>query len=328
MAILIVGFVDSASQAAEKYPSRPIRIYVPWSLGGSTDYLARALQPYLKEVLGAPAVIVVNKPGGRSLVGIGAFAREKADGYSIMIDDAASMGVAYLWTDKPPFDWHDFTALTQIVLDPRYCFVRTDSPYKDFSDLVDDARKRPGRVSISTPAGSGAHWLISYIKKVMELPISIVGYQGGGPASTAMLGGHVSAFFSEGLARAPLKDRLRAIGVSIPERGRIFPKAAPLVEQRAFKEKGVTSLPGYEAAYNTAVLVHTELKKKHPDRYKKLHEAVFKVKERPDFAERAKKLNIDKVAVWYSAERAEEVRENALKNYKANKWIIDEMKKK
>jgi tripartite-type tricarboxylate transporter receptor subunit TctC len=144
MAILIVGFVDSAGQAAEKYPSRPIRIYVPWSLGGSTDYMARALQPFLKEVLGAPAVIVVNKPGGRSLVGVGAFAREKADGYSIMIDDAASMGVAYLWTDKPPFDWNDFTALTQLLLDPRYMFVKKDSPYKDMNDFVEDARKSRG----------------------------------------------------------------------------------------------------------------------------------------------------------------------------------------
>jgi hypothetical protein len=100
-----------------------------------------------------------------------------------------------------------------------------------------------------------------------------------------------------------------------------------MVQQRVFKEKGVTSLPGYEAAFNTAVLVHTELKKKHPDRYKKLAEGVFKVKNHPDFAERAKKLNIDKVAVWYSSERAEEIRAKALKDYKANKWIIDEMKK-
>lgn len=328
MTILIVGFIGSASQAAEKYPSRPIRIYVPWSLGGSTDYMARALQPYLKEVLGAPAVIVVNKPGGRSLVGVGAFARERADGYTIMIDDAASMGVAYLWTDKPPFDWNDFTALTQLLLDPRYMFVRKDSPYKDMNDFVEDARKNPGRLSVSVPAGSGAHWLMAYINKVMDLPVSIVGYGGGGPASAAMLGGHVTGFFSEGLARAPLRDKLKAIGVSIPERGTVFPEAVPMVEQRVFKEKGVTSLPGYEAAFNTAVLVHTELKKKHPDRYKKLLEAVFKVKEHPEFQKRAKDLNIDKVAVWYSPERSEEVRANAVKNYQENKWIIDEMKKK
>jgi tripartite-type tricarboxylate transporter receptor subunit TctC len=326
--VLVTNIAPDLTYAAEKYPDRPIRIIVPWSLGGSTDLLARCIQPYLKEVMDAPTVVVENKPGGMTLVGLGAFSKEKADGYTLLVDDVASMTTAYLWGDKPGFDWEDFVPLVIVILDPRYFFVRKDSPYKDVNDLVQDARKRPKEVSVAVPAGSGAHWLITYIAKKMDLPISIVGYPGGGPATAALLGGHVNVYFSEGMGRVPVREKLRAIGVTIPERGSIFPEAPPCVEQPVFKERGVTSLPGYEVALNTGVWVHKDVKDKHPDIFEKLVEAVSKVKDHPGFQERAKALNIDKVAVWWPHEKAIQLRDNSLRIFKENMWIIEEMRGK
>lgn len=328
LGMLVASITPDLTHGAERYPDRPIRMIVPWSLGGTTDILARTIQPYLKEVLDAPTVIVENKPGGMTLVGLGTFKRENADGYTLLVDDVASMSIAYLWSDKPGFEWNDFVPLCTVILDPRYFFVRNESPYKGMNDLVEDARRRPKEVSVAVPAGSGAHWLITYIAKKMDLPISIIGYPGGGPATAAMLGGHVSAYFSEGIGRVPVREKLRAIGVSVPEKGRIFPEAAPCVEQRVFKEKGVTSLPGYEAALNTGVWVHKEVKEKHPDIYSKLVEALFKVKDHPGFQERAKALDIDKVAVWWPPERSMELKNDSLKAFKENSWIITEMKGK
>jgi hypothetical protein len=93
-----------------------------------------------------------------------------------------------------------------------------------------------------------------------------------------------------------------------------------------FKEKGVTSLPGYEAALNTCVWVHREVKEKHPDIFEKLVDAMFKVKDHPGFQEKAEALNIDKVAVWWPPERAMELKNNGLEIFKKNMWIIEEMK--
>ena len=79
-----------------------------------------------------------------TLVGLEAFKRENPDGYTLLVDDVASMSIAYLWSDKPGFDWDDFVPLVTVILDPRYFFVRKDSPYKDMNDLVEDARKDLG----------------------------------------------------------------------------------------------------------------------------------------------------------------------------------------
>jgi len=328
LGMLVASITPDLTHGAEKYPDRPIRIIVPWSLGGTTDIVARTIQPYLKEVLDAPTVIVENKPGGMTLLGLGAFKREKPDGYTLLVDDLASMSLAYLWTDKPGFDWEDFVPLSTLILDPRYFFVRKESPYKDMNDLIEDARRRPGQVSVAVPAGSGAHWLIEYIGKKMDLPISIVGYPGGGPATAALLGGHVTVYFSEGIGRVPVREKLRAIGVSVPERGRIFPEATPCIEQRVFKEKGVGFLPGNEVALNTGVWVHKELKENHPDIYNKLLTALFKVKDHPGFQGKARELDIDKVSVWWSPEKSMELKNNSLKIFKENFWIIEDMRKK
>ena len=322
IAMLVVTL--GVSQAAE-YPDRPITIIVPFAVGGGSDILARLVQPYLKEALGAPAVIVENKPGGGGAVGVSTFARSRADGYTLLCQDFTAVVLTSMLVENPGFEMEDLIPVITVTYDPRYFFVRKESPYKDMNDLVEDARKRPGRVTIAVPQGSGAHWQLEYIKKVMDLPVQTVGYAGGGPAMTALLGGHVDAFESDALGRVPVREKLRAIGVVASKRTDLFPEANPCVEHKVFKEKGITRLA--EAPYAGAIWVHREVKEKHPDIFNKLESALFKVKDNPGFLERAKTLNLDKISAWYGPQKSLEMRDDIIKGFKQYPDIVKMMKK-
>jgi tripartite-type tricarboxylate transporter receptor subunit TctC len=322
--ILIVMFGWSVGWAAE-YPDRPITIIVPFAVGGGSDILARSVQPWLKEELRAPSVIVENKAGGGGAIGVSVFARSRADGYTLLFQDFTAVVLTSMLVENPGFEMEDLIPVVTVTYDPRYFFVRKESPYKDMNDLVEDARKRPGRVTIAVPQGSGAHWQLEYIKKVMDLPAQTVGYAGGAPALTALLGGHVDAFESDGLGRVSVKEKLRVIGVVASKRTALFPEAAPCVEQRVFKEKGITQLA--EAPYTGAIWVHREVKEKHPDIFNKLESALFKVRDNPGFLERAKALNLDKVSAWYGPQKSLEMRDDIIKAFRQNSDIIKMMKK-
>ena len=92
--------------------------------------------------------------------------------------DYTATALAYLTVEKAAFEYDDLIHLVTVTYEPRYFFVRKDSPYKDMNDLVEDIRKRPGKVTIAIPQGSGAHWQLEYIKKVMDLNARTVGYKG------------------------------------------------------------------------------------------------------------------------------------------------------
>jgi tripartite-type tricarboxylate transporter receptor subunit TctC len=323
IAILFVALGWSFSQAAG-YPDRPITTIVPFAVGGGFDTVARIVQPWLKETLGAPAVIVENRSGGMGAIGVSAFARSKADGYTLLCNDFTATVLSFMLVDNPGFEMEDLTPIVTVTYDPRYFFVRKDSPYKDMNDLVDDARKRPGRVTIAVPQGSGAHWQLEYIKKVMDLPVQTVGYTGGGPALTALLGGHVDAFESDGLGRVKVREKLRAIGVVADKKTELFPEAPPCVDQRAFKERGITHLA--EAPAAVAFWVRREVKEKYPDIFKKLEVALFKVKELPDYLEKAKQLDLDKISLWDGPEKALKMKEDILEAFQGNPDIIKMMK--
>ena len=329
MAALFVAMLVMATNTgmvgAAEYPAKPVTIIVPFSVGGGFDTTARSIQPWLKETLGARAVIVENKPGGGGAIGVSAFARRKADGYTMLVNDYTATALAYLTVEKAAFEYGDLIPLVTVTYDPRYFFVRKDSPYKDMNDLVEDIRKRPGKVTIAIPQGSGAHWQLEYIKKVMDLNARTVGYKGGGPALVALLGGHVDVFTSDGLGRVHVRERLRAIGVVAPERTALFPEAAPCVEHRVFKEKGVKEIAQAPAA--VAVWVHKDVKEKYPKRFDKLAAALMAVKDHPGYVKAAKGLGLDKIAVWWGSAKPLEMKASIMKGFKGYPDVLKAMKK-
>jgi tripartite-type tricarboxylate transporter receptor subunit TctC len=321
--ILFGGMCWSPSEAAE-YPDRPITMIVPFSVGGGFDTVARLVQPSLKEHLGAPTIVVENKPGGMGAIGVATFARTKPDGYTLLCNDFTATVLASILVDDPGYKLEDLVPVVTVTYDPRYFFVTKESPYKDMNDFVEDARKRPGKVTCAIPQGSGAHWQLEYVKKVMDLPVQTVGYAGGGPSLAALLGGHVDVFESDGLGRVKVREKLRAIGVCADKKTDLFPEAAPLVDHRVFKEKGVTHIA--EAPAAVAIWVHKQVKEEHPEIFKKLETALFKVKEDPGFIKRAQELDMDKIALWAGPEESLKMRNDIMEAFKQNPDIIKMMK--
>jgi len=121
-----------------------------------------------------------------------------------------------------------------------------------------------------------------------------------------------------------VREKLRAIGVVASKRTDLFPEATPCVEQRVFKEKGITRLA--EAPYAGAIWVHREVKEKHPDIFNKLVAALFKVKDHPGFQEKAKALNLDKISLWNGPEKSLETKNEIVKAFQEHSEIIKMMK--
>jgi tripartite-type tricarboxylate transporter receptor subunit TctC len=225
-------------------------------------------------------------------------------------------------------EWTDFVPLVTITNDPRAFMVRKDSPYQDMNDLVEDMRKRPNEISIAVGGGfTGSQFRVLLMKKLLDVEFNLTGYKGGGPATAALLGGHVDVFYSNLLARYPLRDKIRNIGVTFSGKHPLFPEAAPCCEQRVFKGKNI-SCEEMTEIQNHVIYVGRKVKEEYPDRYNMLIEAIEKMRQDPKFQEKVKKAGIDKIAAWWSAEKSEAMQKQIIEGYKKYPDILDIMREK
>lgn len=139
---------------AQRYPSRPITLIVPWSPGGSTDLTARALAPALERILKVP-VQVVNRTGGGGAVGHGAIAQARPDGYTIGIITLEV--VLPPWVAQTKISVDQFAPISLLVLNPVSVVVRKDAPWRTLQEFVDDLKRNPGRYKASGTAKWGSY---------------------------------------------------------------------------------------------------------------------------------------------------------------------------
>lgn len=326
--ILILILVVSYSLfcfAEEEYPTKPIRIIVPYGTGGSTDLSVRAMQVYLKEALGAPAVIIENKPGGNALMGTVEFLKRKADGYTLFFNESGGMVLNMLMAKDAQYEMTDFAPVVGVVSDPRTFFVKKSSPYNTIEDLIKDIRKRPNEISLAFTPGSG-QWLEMWLKKELNLPVNLVGFSGGGKATPALIGGHVDAYMDAGQGRVPFKEEIKAIGVVYPERSKNWPDAIPILELDLFKEEGIDHVPGLEAAMNNIMWVRKEVKEDYPERFYKLVSAFYEVAKNLEFQKAATEIGLISTLVWWPPSKCDEVVASAVEMIKGDAELLEAMK--
>jgi len=190
LAVVLVWSLGGPLSAAEKYPSKPITLVVPWGAGGMTDVSARLLAEKFKVELGQP-VLVVNKPGANGTIGLRYALSQKADGYTVVVGPMTDALAGPYFLGGEPFDSKDFSFVAGYMPQQRVLFTTTDKPYKTFPDFMNYAKKHPGEIS----AGSGgAQWALEVIKSIAVkegLKMKYVMFKSGGEASTAILGKHV-----------------------------------------------------------------------------------------------------------------------------------------
>lgn len=176
------------------YPAkgRALMIIVPYSAGGATDVQIRLLAPLLEKELGIP-VEVVNVPGGGAQVGTTQLVRSKPDGYTIGYTLLPPVPTMYLDPDrKATFGRKDFLTLALHTFDPQVVGVKRDSHYQTVAEVISDAKANPKKIKASTAAVLGdGHFAILELERAANINFSIVNFDGGAPAITALLGGHV-----------------------------------------------------------------------------------------------------------------------------------------
>jgi tripartite-type tricarboxylate transporter receptor subunit TctC len=219
--------------APVSYPVKPIILQVPWPAGGSSDIGCRILAAIAEKKLGQPMVLV-NKPGAGSQIGLAETARQKPDGYDIGNANLPALNTIILDPDrKATFTLDSFIPIINQVLDPGMIYVKADSPYKSIKDLIDDARKRPRIVRASTTGILGDdHLAILMLEEVAKINFRIVHFDGGATQATATMGGQVDVSFDNvGTVGTKHKaGQVRALAVMDKERSKFVPEVPTMAE--------------------------------------------------------------------------------------------------
>jgi tripartite-type tricarboxylate transporter receptor subunit TctC len=213
--------VLSAQAQAQTYPTKPVRIIVPYAPGGIVDTSARVVGQKLSEKWGQ-SVVVENRPGGNGFIGTTAAAKSPADGYTLLVAHTGEFSVAPAVFPKLPFDLdRDFKTITMITEAPMVIVVNSNTPYKSLQELIAAAKAKPGTLGVSTPGvASINHLVLEWMNLATGTKFLHVPYRGGAPAITATAGGEIPAGKAAlGSAMPHIQaGRVRVVAVTTAER--------------------------------------------------------------------------------------------------------------
>lgn len=218
---------------AQNYPSRPIKLVVPFPPGGSTDVIARMMAQKLAEALKVN-VVVENKAGVGSILGTDAVAKSAPDGHTLVVSANPAIAPGPLMRSSMPYDaFRDFTHLALLGTFPNGFVVRADHPAKNMAEFIAMARARPGVLNYAS-AGLGSSGFLTgeLLKQAASISMVHVPYKGSGPAITDLIGGQLDGMF-ESLVTATnyvKGGKLRLLSVSGESRNKNFPEVPALNE--------------------------------------------------------------------------------------------------
>ena len=234
--------VSRLAPAAVGYPTKPIRLLVPFAPGGGTDFFARTIQPRLSEILGQQ-VIVDNKPGGNTNIAAQALATAPADGYTLMLSSVTTYAINVGLYPKLPYDpVKSFAPVGLTGRFPLVLVVNAALPVQSLSSFVEYVKARPNAVSFGSPGNGSVHRLaMELFARRTGLQMISVAYKGAAPALNDLLGGTVQSMFLDVPTALPqLKSgRIRALAIASAQRLALLPEI-PTVS-----ESGVS---GFEAS--------------------------------------------------------------------------------
>ncbi|MDA8453872.1 tripartite tricarboxylate transporter substrate binding protein [Acidovorax sp. GBBC 3334] len=228
------------ARAQSPWPARPLRIVVPYTAGGFTDQMARLLQVGLQQRLGQP-VIVDNKPGANSIIGVDAVAKAVPDGTTFGVFIAAYAANTTLYPKLPYDPKKDLTGVSLMGVSPLVAAVSMNAPFKTLAELVAYGRAHPGRISYaSSGSGSAAHLTSELMRMVTGVEMVHVPYKGASPALADLMGGQVPLFLDPppNLIQPAKAGKIRLIGVASDRRVPALP------EVPTFGELGYPALVG------------------------------------------------------------------------------------
>jgi tripartite-type tricarboxylate transporter receptor subunit TctC len=274
-AALAIAVAVNAS--AQTYPSKPIKLIVPFPPGGTTDILARAVGAELNKVWGQP-VVIENRPGAGGNIGSDAVAKSPPDGYTLVMGTVGTHGINPGLYPKMPYDAvKDFAPVTLVASVPNLLVVHPSVPAKSVKEIIDLAKAQPGKLTFASSGnGTSIHLAGELFKTMTGIEMVHVPYKGSAPAVTDLLGGQVQMMFDNMPSALPhvKAGKLRGIAVTSAKRSPAVPDLPTIAE---------TGLTGYEASSWFGVLAPAGTPK---DVIAKLNEAIVKALGTPDMQEK------------------------------------------
>ena len=223
----------------QAYPSRPIRIIVPFSAGGSGDAIMRFVGQKLTDAWGQPSVID-NRAGASGAIGLLMAAKSAPDGYTLVHGTASTHSINPILQKDLPYDAvRDFTPISLLASSPNILLVRADSPFKTVADVIAASKAKPGSLSYGhAGTGTSTHLAGELLKNLARIEITGIPYKGGLPAINDLLGGQIPMSFNNGPESVGQLEAgmVRALAVTTASRASFLPSVPSMAE----------TVPGYD----------------------------------------------------------------------------------
>ena len=238
--LMALGLSLALPLAAQTYPSKPVRLVVPFPPGGATDILSRALSQELGKKLGQ-AIVVENKPGAGGTIGALAGAQAAPDGYTLLLTTSSTHSIGPALNPKIPYNAEaDFTPIVYVASSPQVILVPLSSPARTVKEFIDYARKNPGRLNYASSGNGTISNLSTENFKAQSGTFMVhIPYRGTGLSIADLVSGKVDVLFDSVVSGMPhVRDgKLRALAVTSPKRSALAPELPTVAEV----------LPGFES---------------------------------------------------------------------------------
>ena len=233
------GLLAAGTVFAQSYPSKPVRVVIPWPPGGSNDVVGRIVLQKVAEFTGQQ-FIVDNRAGAAGSIGADLVAKAPPDGYTIMVHSTSHVGNAHLYKKLNYDTLKDFTGVALLAAQPGALTVHPSLPVKTVKEFIALAKARPGTINYSSSGnGSAPHLSMALLVSMAGINVVHVPYKGGAPQVTALVSGETQASLAtvSTVLSHVQSGRLRALGVSSAKRSGTLPDVPTIAE---------AGVPGYE----------------------------------------------------------------------------------
>jgi tripartite-type tricarboxylate transporter receptor subunit TctC len=270
-----VAVLLAASAYAQQYPSRAIKLIVPWPPGGAVDTIGRLIAQTVSEPLGQP-IVVDNRAGAAGAIGSDIVAKSEPDGYTILMGSTTVISINPV-LQKLPYQPTDFAPITMVAFVPHMLVTNAQVPATSLKEFVAYVKAHPGQVSYASAGPGTPHHIAGEMFKAMAgIDMLQVPYKGTGPAISDLLANRVQFMSVEAIAALPFvkNGRLRALGVATPKRSPLAPDVPTVAE---------AGYPGFEITAWYGVVAPKGVPKQAADT---LARSISKAIATPDFQEK------------------------------------------